>query len=73
MRSRGRHSDQGPLPPRWFQPGLALPEVEQVRRHEGADCKRLKDLEAQIIRLKELLAEQVFENHVMKDVLRKNW
>ena len=34
-------------------------------------AKRLKDLEAENARLKKLLAEQVFENDVIKDVLRK--
>ncbi len=37
------------------------------------DAKRLKDLEAENTRLKKLLAEQVFENHVIKDALRKKW
>ncbi|WP_447781492.1 IS3 family transposase [Stenotrophomonas riyadhensis] len=35
------------------------------------DAKRLKDLEAENTRLKKLLAEQVFENDVIKDALRK--
>ena len=34
------------------------------------DAKRLKDLEAENTRLKKLLAEQVFENDVIKDALR---
>ena len=34
------------------------------------DAKRLKDLEAENARLKKLLAEQIFENDVIKDVLR---
>ena len=34
------------------------------------DAKRLKDLEADNARLKKLLAEQIFENDVIKDVLR---
>jgi len=37
------------------------------------DAKRLKDLEAENARLKKLLAEQVFENDVIKDALRKKW
>ena len=37
------------------------------------DAKRLKDLEAENTRLKKLLAEQVFENDVIKDALRKKW
>jgi putative transposase len=35
------------------------------------DAKRLKDLESENARLKKLLAEQIFENDVIKDVLRK--
>ncbi|MFB9115262.1 IS3 family transposase [Xanthomonas arboricola pv. corylina] len=35
------------------------------------DAKRLKDLEAENTRLKKLLAEQVFENDLIKDALRK--
>ena len=36
-----------------------------------SDAKRLKDLEAENARLKKLLAEQVFENDVIEEVLRK--
>jgi len=35
------------------------------------DAKRLKDLESATARLKKLLAEKIFENDVIKDVLRK--
>ena len=35
------------------------------------DAKRLKELETENTRLKKLLAEQLFENDVIKDVLRK--
>ena len=35
------------------------------------DAKRMKDLEAENARLKKLLAEQIFENDVIRDVLRK--
>ena len=35
------------------------------------DARRLKELEAENARLKKLLAEQLFENDVIKDVLRK--
>ena len=35
------------------------------------DAKRLKELETENGRLKKLLAEQVLENEVIKDVLRK--
>lgn len=39
----------------------------------GPDAKRPKALEAEDTRLKKLLAEQVFENDVIKDALRKKW
>lgn len=35
------------------------------------DAKRLRELEAENARLKRLLAEQLFENDVIKEVLRK--
>ncbi|KHL51386.1 transposase [Xanthomonas cannabis pv. cannabis] len=37
------------------------------------DAKRLKDLESENVRLKKLLAEQLFENDLIKDALRKKW
>ena len=37
------------------------------------DAKRLKDLESENARLKKLLAEQLFENDLIKDALRKKW
>lgn len=37
------------------------------------DAKRLKELETENGRLKKLLAEQVLENEVIKDVLKKKW
>ena len=37
------------------------------------DAMRLKELEIENGRLKKLLAEQVLENEVIKDVLRKKW
>ena len=37
------------------------------------DAKRLRGLETENGRLKKLLAEQVLENEVIKDVLRKKW
>jgi putative transposase len=37
------------------------------------DAKRLKELETENARLKKLLAEQVLENEVIKDALRKKW
>ena len=37
------------------------------------DAKRLKELETENGRLTKLLAEQVLENEVIKDVLRKKW
>lgn len=37
------------------------------------DAKRFRELETENTRLKKLLAEQVLENEVIKDVLRKKW
>lgn len=37
------------------------------------EAKRLKDLEAENTRLKERLAEQVFENDVIMDAFREKW
>lgn len=37
------------------------------------DAKRLKELETENGRLKKLLAEQMLENEVIKDALRKKW
>jgi len=36
-----------------------------------SEAKRLRELEAENARLKKLLAEQIFENDVIKEVLRK--
>ena len=38
-----------------------------------SEAKRLKELEAENTQLKKLLAEQMFENDVIKDALRKKW
>ena len=37
------------------------------------EAKRLKELEAENARLKKLLSEQLLENDVIKDALRKKW
>ena len=37
------------------------------------DARRLKELETENGRLKKLLVEQLLENEVIKDVLRKTW
>ena len=37
------------------------------------DAKRLKKLETENARLKNLLAEQALENEVIKEALRKKW
>jgi putative transposase len=42
--------------------GMSVPEAE-----------RLKDLESENGRLKKLLAEQLLENEVIKEALRKKW
>lgn len=38
-----------------------------------SDAKRLKELEAENVRLKKLLAESLLENEVTKEALRKKW
>jgi putative transposase len=38
-----------------------------------SEAKRLKDLESENDRLKKLLAEQLLENEVIKEALRKKW
>ena len=38
-----------------------------------SDARRLKALEAENAKLKKLLAEEVLENEVMKEALRKKW
>ena len=45
----------------------------KLGRMSVPDAKRLKDLEAENSRLKKLLAEQLFENDLIKDALRKKW
>ena len=37
------------------------------------EARRLKDLESENGRLKKLLAEQLLENEVIKEALRKEW
>ena len=65
-----READAG-LPIKRLQRGLLLPVAQQVRRDEVPDAKRLKELETENTRLKKLLAEQMLENEVIRDVLRK--
>ena len=40
---------------------------------EVSDAKRLKDLESENRRLKQMLADTMLENRAMKDVLAKKW
>jgi putative transposase len=40
---------------------------------EVSDARRLKALEAENARLKELLAESMLENEVTREALRKKW
>ena len=47
--------------------------AEQVRWHERADAKRLKELEIENGRLKKLLPDALLENEVTREVLRKKW
>ena len=38
-----------------------------------SDAKRLKELDAENMRLKKLLAESLLENEVTREALRKTW
>ena len=40
---------------------------------EASDAKRLKDLEQENRRLKQMLADTMLENQAIKDVLSKKW
>ena len=40
---------------------------------EISDARRLKDLEKENTRLKTMLAEQMLDNKVLKDLLSKKW
>ena len=40
---------------------------------EVSDAKRLKDLEAENKRLKQMLADAMLENNAIKDALKKKW
>lgn len=40
---------------------------------EVSDAKRLKDLESENRRLKQMLADAMLENQAIKDVLSKKW
>jgi len=40
---------------------------------EVSDAKRLRELEAENVRLKKLLAEQMLDNAALKDVVSRKW
>jgi putative transposase len=40
---------------------------------EGNEVQRLRTLEEENARLKRLVAEQALDNHLRKELLRKNW
>ena len=44
-----------------------------VRRDDGVGPERLKSLEDENRRLKELLAEALLDNKALKGLLEKNW
>jgi len=46
---------------------------KKYRGMEVADVKRLKALEAENARLKKVLAEQMLENSILKEVNAKKW
>ena len=38
---------------------------------EGSDLKRMKELEAEVSKLKRMYADLALENHAMKDLIEK--
>ena len=40
---------------------------------EGSDAKKLRDLESENARLKRIVADQMLDMSVMKDLLQKHW
>jgi len=64
-------SNQGAVPPAWLQRASHYLWRSKFGGMTVPEAKRLKDLEAENTRLKKLLAEQMFENDVVKDALRK--
>ena len=44
-----------------------------VRRHEGNDAKRLKDLEAENARLKKLIAEAELDKAMLREIAEGNF
>jgi len=40
---------------------------------EVSDAKRLKNLESENLKLKQMLADSLLENRAIKDVLSKKW
>ena len=68
--------------------GIELPEVfkqlevseqtyyrwrNQFGGMKAEDVKRLKELEAENVRLKRIVADQVLENQALREVSRGNW
>ena len=45
----------------------------EVRWHDGVDARRLKGLEDENRRLKQLLADAMLDNQALKGLLAKNW
>ena len=60
------------MPQAWLEPGIVLQIQSQIRRHEVSGAHRLKSLENENSKLKRLLADTMFDNVVLKDLLGKN-
>ena len=73
-----KQSEAGtPVPELCREHGMSSATFYKWRaKYGGMDAglmSRMKELETENARLKKLLAEQVLENEVIKDVLRKKW
>ena len=70
-----READSAPVAAVAKKHGVSEPTIYAWRKRFGSletmDVRRLKTVEQENARLKKLLAEQMFENDVIKDVLRK--
>ena len=72
-----READRAPVAEVAKKHGVSEQTIYHWRRHfgtmEGADVKRLRQLEQENARLKKLVAERDLELEVMKEIAAKKW
>ena len=72
-----READREPVPAVAKRHGISEQTIYTWRKRFGGfqanDVRRLKQLEAENVRLKTLVAERDLEIEVMKEVAAKNW